>query len=209
MRRTVIAACAAVLATAACNTEPTSLSSDELVLAMHAETIARDVAVSTETRHEDWLRRLMAALRESDDPEAQACLAEARELRQQARAAFEAGDRALARELLRDSFLKVLCAVVEVFPNAPQRTGEAVDNIIERIEQRLGDREAPRIRAILAHVGELRAEADVALADGDPVRALALNLRAVQILHRLVSHMRDPHRDHDAVADEEMANLGV
>lgn len=212
MRRTLMAACGALLVTAACGTnDPTGLSGDELVLASQAEAIARDAAVATETRHEDWLRRLFAALRQTDDPEAQACLADARALRAEARAAFEAGDRELARQLLRESFLKVLCAVVEVFPEAAERTGEVVDDIIARIETRLGDREAPRIRLIVAHVKELRTQAEQALAAGDEVQALALNLRGIQILHRLVMHVREAHqgRDHDRIADEEMEGIGI
>ncbi|HEX9704632.1 MAG TPA: hypothetical protein VGA20_05250 [Gemmatimonadales bacterium] len=173
-----------------------------MTLALQAERMAQDVATTTRTTHEWWVHRLFEGLRNTDDPEAQACLAEARELRQQARAAYEAGDREAARELGHQSFLKVLCAVVEVFPNAPERTGAAVDQALERIETYLGDREAPRIRAILAHVHELRDQADALIAT-DPVGALALNLRAIQILHRLVSHVRDAH-DHDRSADDEM-----
>jgi len=202
MRKIMTVALAALLA-GACSQEATAPATD-LALAYQAEAIAANIATTTETRHEDWLRRLFAALRNSDDPEAQACLAEARSLAQQARAAFEAGDRELGRQLLRDSFLKVLCAVVEVFPNAPERTGAAVDQAIDRIEERLGDREAPRIRAILAHVKELRVQANEALTAGNKVQALALNVRAIQILHRLVGHFRDGHRDHDEVADAEM-----
>jgi len=209
MRRQLTAALAAVLVATACSQDdPTAVSSQELILAQQVEAIARDVATTTEATHEGWLRRLFAALRDTDDPEAQACLAEARALRAQAREAYEAGDRELARQLLRQSFLKVLCAVVEVFPNAPERTGLAVDQAIVRIEQFLGGRDAPRIRRILAHVKELRAEADRALAAGDKVTALALNLRGIQILHRLVAHVRDAHRDHDAVADGEMQAVG-
>jgi len=209
MRRQLTAALAAVLVATACSQDdPTAVSSQELILAQQVEAIARDVATTTEATHEGWLRRLFAALRDTDDPEAQACLAEARALREQAREAYEAGDRELARQLLRQSFLKVLCAVVEVFPNAPERTGLAVDQAIVRIEQFLGGRDAPRIRRILAHVKELRAEADRAFAAGDKVTALALNLRGIQILHRLVAHVRDAHRDHDAVADSEMQAVG-
>jgi hypothetical protein len=201
----------AVLLAAACNQDPTSVSSDELVLAQNAQVIADNVAATRDggTYFEGWIRRLVEALRTTDDPEAQACLAEARELRRQAAAAFQAGDRELARQLLHQSFLKVLCAVVEVFPNAPERTGLAVDQAIERIETFLGDRDAPRIRAILAHVKELRAQADAALAGGDKVTALALNLRGIQILHRLVEHVRDRHSDHDEVADAEMNDVGI
>ncbi|MEX2155669.1 MAG: hypothetical protein WD773_02380 [Gemmatimonadales bacterium] len=208
MRKIMTAALAAMLA-AACSQETTAPATDELALAYQAEAIAADIATTTETRHEDWLRRLFAALRNTDDPEAQACLAAARDLREQAREAFDAGDRELARQLMRDSFLKVLCAVVEVFPNAPERTGAAVDEAINRIEERLGDREAPRIRAILAHVKELRVQANEALAAENKVQALALNVRAIQILHRLVSHFRGVHLDHDEVADNEMQAVGI
>lgn len=204
MRKTMTAAIATVLLATACNQDPTGVSNSELVLAQQAQLIAQDVATTSEATHEGWLRRLFAALRDTDDPEAQACLAEARDLREQARAAFAAGNRELARQLWHESFLKVLCAVIEVFPNAPERTGLAVDQAIVRIETFLGGRDAPRIRRVLAHVKELRADADRALAAGDKVTALALNLRGIQILHRLVEHIRDAHRDHDEVADSEM-----
>jgi len=46
------------------------------------------------------------------------------------------------------------------------------------------------------------------LASGDSVTALALNLRSMQILHRLVEHVRENHRDHDEVADGEMEDVG-
>jgi hypothetical protein len=201
----------ALLLAAACNQDPASVSTNEIMLAQQAQAIAVDVASPRDagSNYEGWLWRLVEALRTTDDPEARACLADARELRQQAVAAFQAGDRELARQLLRESFRKVLCAVVEVFPNAPERTGLAVDQAIERIENFLGDREAPRIRAILAHVNELRAQANEALASGDKVTALALNLRSIQILHRLVEHVRDRHADHDDVADAEMQDVGI
>lgn len=210
MRRIMTAALAAtVLAACAPDTAGPAAASDEMLFALQAESMAREVAASTQTTYDDWLRRLFAALRETDDPEAQACLAEARDLRQQARAAYEAGDRALARELLRESFRKVLCAVVEVFPNAAERTGAAVDDVIARIEARLGDRDAPRVRRLLAHVVELRALAEAALAEGNEIDALALNLRAIQILRRFVAHVRDGHRDHDEVADGELHDVGL
>ena len=208
-KRTTIAV-AAMLVAAACNQDPTGAATNEMVLAQQAQSITDNVVASPDagTHFEGWLRRLVEALRNTDDPEAQACLAEARELRLQAAEAFRAGNRELGRQLLRESFLKVLCAVVEVFPNAAERTGLAVDQAIERIENFLGDREAPRIRAVLAHVKELRGQANEALAGGDKVTALALNLRSIQILHRLVEHVRDRHEDHDDVADREMEDVG-
>ena len=208
MRKHMTAALAAALVVTACSQEPTAPQADEVVLAQQVQAIAQDVATTTEATHEGWLRRLFAALRDADDPEAQACLVEARDLREQARAAFEAGNLELARQLWRDAFLKVLCAVVEVFPNAPERTGLAVDQAIVRIETFLGGRDAPRIRLVLAHVRDLRAQADRALAAGEKVTALALNLRGIQILYRVVEHIREAHADHDAVADGEMQAVG-
>jgi hypothetical protein len=151
---------------------------------------------------------LLDTLRTADDPEARAFLEAARANRDSAWTAFQAGDTAAARAYRRTAFRDVLSAVIELFPNAPERTGLAVDNAIDRIEKFLGGRDAPRIRAILAHVKDLRVQADQAFVGGDKVTALALNLRAMQILHRLVEHIRDNHRDHDAVADSEMGAVG-
>ncbi|HJS42581.1 MAG TPA: hypothetical protein VJ755_03850 [Gemmatimonadales bacterium] len=211
MHKRMTIAVAVMLTAAACQQEPTSITPNELLLAQEAQVIVADVVATRDggTHYNGWISRLFEALRTTDDPEAQACLAEARALREQARAALEAGDRELARQLFRDSFLKVLCAVVEVFPNAAERTGLAVDQAIERIENFLGDREAPRIRAILEHVKELRAQAEAALASGDEETALALNLRSMQILHRLVGHVRDRHSDHNERADAEMHSVGL
>lgn len=206
MHKRITIAVAVLLGTAACQNEPTGAAPNEVMLAQQAQVMVDQVAASPQngTHFEGWIRRVMEALRTTDDPEARACLEEARTLRQEAFAAYQAGDRELARQKLHDSFLKVLCAVVEVFPNSAERTGAAVDEAITRIENFLGDRDAPRIRAILAHVEALRDQADAALASGDKVTALALNLRSIQILHRLVEHVRDHHQDHDDVADQEM-----
>jgi HEPN domain-containing protein len=199
-----VVAAAAVAVAAACNQDPAGISPNELMLAQNAQLIAQDVASSTRATHEGWVRRLLDTLRTTDDPEARAFLEQARDYNAQARAAFEAGDREAARDFARLAFRAVLSAVIEVYPNAPERTGLAVDNAITRIESFLGDRDAPRIRRILEHVKELRVQADAALGSGDKVTALALNARGIQILHRLVEHVRDSHRDHDDVADQEM-----
>lgn len=206
MRMRLAAVLAVGAIAAACSDDPTGVSGAELVLAQESQLIVESVADATGCTHEGWLRRLLERLRESDDPEAQAFLAQARELHALARAAREAGDLEAAREYLRQAFRAVLAAVLEVFPDAVTRTGAAVDEAITRIESHLGDREAPRIRQVLAHVRELRNAADAALAEGDPVTALALNLRGIQILYRLVNHIRDRH-DHDRTADGEMAGV--
>ena len=204
MRKHMTVALAAILVAAGCSQDPTGVSSNELVLAQQAQLIAQDVATSTGANYEGWWRRLRDTLRTTDDPEAQAFLDQAAAYRDSARAALAGGDTTAARAYWRLAFRSVLAAVIEIFPNAPERTGLAVDQAIVRIERFLGGRDAPRIRAILGHVRELRAQADAAFAGGDKVTALALNLRGMQILHRLVEHIRDAHRDHDAVADSEM-----
>lgn len=197
----------AAMAAAACSGDATGPSAAEFALAQDAQVIAQSVAASSGTTHDGWWRRLLDTLRTTDDPEAQAFLAQSRAYRDSAHQAYEAGDREAARDYARLAFRAFLSAVIELFPNAPARTGAAVDEALARIEAHLGDREAPRIRAVLAHVRELRAEADAALANGDPVTALALNLRGMQILHRLVDHLRDAH-DHDGVADRDMEGDG-
>jgi hypothetical protein len=207
MRKTMTAAALAVLVTAACSQDPAGMSTNELVLAQDAQTITQNVINTSGGTHEWWLGRLLDTLRTTDDPEALAFLAQARAYRDSARTAFAAGDTAGARGYARLAFRAVLSAVIEIFPNAPERTGLVVDEAIVRIERFLGGRDAPRIRAILGHVKALRASADAAFAEGDKVTALALNLRGIQILHRLVEHVREAHRDHDEVADSEMEGV--
>lgn len=209
-KRTMVAVAVLGLA-AACSQDPTGASTNELALAQNAQMLADNVAATpgSGTTCEGWVRRLLDTLRTTDDPEARAFLDSARANRDSAIAAWQAGDTTAARAYRRTAFRYVLSAVIELFPNAPERTGLAVDNAIDRIERFLGGRDAPRIRAILAHVKELRVQADQAFVNGDKVTALALNLRSMQILHRLVEHVRDNHRDHDGVADGEMEAVGI
>ena len=211
MFRKMTVAVAALSLAAACNQDPTGTSStNELILAQNAQTIADNVAATPGggTTCEGWFRRVLDTLRTTDDPVATAYLDSARMNRDSARAAFERGDTAAARAFRRAAFRDVLSAVIELFPNAPERTGLAVDNAIDKIEKFLGGRDAPRIRAVLAHVKELRVQADQAFVNGDKVTALALNLRAMQVLNRLVEHVRYANHDHDAVADGEMESVG-
>jgi hypothetical protein len=192
---------------AACGREAAGPGADELVLAQEAQQIAQSAAATSGALHEGWLHRLLDTLRTTDDPEARAFLEQARAYRDSARTAREAGNYREARRYARLAFRSVLAAVLEIYPNAAVRTGAVVDNVIVRIEEFLGDRDAPRIRRVLAHVGELRAMSDRAADAGDTVTALALNLRALQILHRLVDHIRGI-QDHDGVADAQMEAVG-
>src|SRR5258706_15820016 len=188
MYKRMTIALAALTFAAACSQDPTGGTTNELVLAQSAQTIADNVAASPSgaTNCEGWFRRLLDTLRTTDDPEARAFLEAARANRDSAWTAFQAGDTAAARAYRRTAFRDVLSAVIEIFPNAPERTGLAVDNAIDRIERFLGGRDAPRIRAILGHVKDLRARSDSAFAAGGKGTALALNLRGMQNLHRLV-----------------------
>lgn len=203
MKRSYLAGIALVALAAACSDTPAGPSQNELVLAQDAQAIAQSVGSNWDrpwgVSHMGWLRRLLDTLRTTDDPEARAFLEQARAYRDSAAAALRAGDRMGAREYFHKSFIAILSAVVEVFPNAPARTGAAVDEIVTRIETRLGDAEAPRIRRVLAYVDGLRTQADAALANGELVDALLLNLRCLDILHRLVHHLRDgmDHRESD------------
>ncbi len=211
MHKRMTIALAALTFAAACSQDPTGATTNELMLAQSAQTIADNVAATPAagTTCEGWIRRVLDTLRTTDDPVARAYLDSARASRDSAWAAFQRGDTAAARADRRAAFRYVLSAVIELFPNAPERTGLAVDSAIDRIEKFLGGRDAPRIRAVLAHVKELRVQADQAFVAGDKVTALALNLRALQILHRLVEHVRYANHDHDAAADGEMEAVGI
>jgi hypothetical protein len=210
MHKRMTIALAALTFAAACSQDPTGAVSNELMLAQNSQTIADNVAASPTggTTCEGWFRRVVDTLRTTNDPVAIAYLDSARINRDSAWAARQRGDTAAAHAFRRKAFRDVLSAVIELFPNAPERTGAVADTAVARIEKFLGTRDAPRIRALLAHVKDLRAQADAALASGDKVTALALNLRSLQILHRLVEHVRDNHRDHDEVADGEMEAVG-
>jgi hypothetical protein len=207
MKRLGMTAALTALALAACTQDVAGPSTSELALAQESQLLVEAEVARTHDHYLGWLARLLAELRNTDDPEARAFLEQARQLHQQAAAARAAGNFEEARRLHEQAFRAVLSAVLELHPDAATRTGTFVDNVIQRIEDRLGDREAPRIRRILAHVVELRTQAK---ATDNAVTALALNLRAIQILHRLVHHVRSVgDRDHDRVADEEMQHEPV
>ena len=208
MLRRILSGLAVAALAAACSADTMAPLSEEAMLAQDAQIIAQQVGAATGTTHERWFERLRDTLRTTDDPEARAFMEQSRAYRDSAQRAFEAGDREAARRYYHLAFRAMLSAVVELFPNAPARTGAAVDQAVARIEEHLGTREAPRIRAVLMHVRDLRNQADIALANGEPVTALAINLRAMQILHRLVEHLREGI-DHDATADRQMEEAGA
>ncbi len=214
MYKRLTIAIAALTFAAACSQDPTSNSgsTNELVLAQNSQVIADNVAASRDggggTNCEGWFFRLIDTLRTTDNAQARMYLDSARINRDSAWAAWQRGDTAAARTFRKAAFRDFLSAVIVLFPNAPERTGAAVDTAVAKFENFLGTRDAPRIRALLAHVTDLRTQADSALAAGDSVTALALNLRSMQILHRLVEHVRENHSNHDEVADNEMEQVG-
>lgn len=181
-------------------------SATEPLLAQQSQGIAQEVLSSTRTTLESLLQHALTALHDHPDPEAEACLAEARALHHDARAAHGAGDLEQAARLAHQSLLKLLCVVVAVFPDAAERTGHAADVVVGRIEQWLAGHDAPHIREVLEHVKELRSQAERELVTGNTLAALALNLRATQILHRLADHLPERH-DHDAVAFRELYGI--
>jgi len=197
----------AVLLVAACSESPAGPAAAELALAQEAEGLVVQAVATVHGNYVGWLERLIGTLRTTDDPEARAFLEEAQRNREAALQARREGRFEEARRYHELAFRAVLAAVIDVYPDAPVRAGVLVDEAVARIEQRLGDREAPRIRRILAHVKELR---ELAQASEDPVTELALNLRCVQILHRLVHHVRFVQaHEHDRVADGEMQGTPV
>lgn len=168
------------------------LEEESLALSLAADGV--EVMEGHNARPGNWVRRLVRAVHQQGDAAAQALLEEARAFREDARAAHEAGDTAQARTLMEQSKSSLFEAIVLTFPDAPERTGNGVDEAIGRITERLGDRDAPRIREILDAAIALRVEADAALAAGDAVGALDLNFQATRLLTRMVHFVRG-HRD--------------
>jgi hypothetical protein len=206
MKHWGLAVLVGALAVGACAEDMTGPSASELALAREAQLLVEQDVANSHGNYVGWLFRLLDTLRTTDDPEARAFLEQARAYHDSGRVARLAGRFEAARHYHELAFRSVLSAVIEIFPNAPDRAGALVDSAVARIERRLGDREAPRIRRILAHVKELRARAE---AQDDPVTELAIDLRAIQILHRLVFHLRIADRDHDGIADREMQDTPV
>jgi len=132
----------------------------------------------------------------------------ARMNRDSAWAAWQRGDTAAARAFRRAAFSRCALGRGRAVPErarADRRSGR---------HGRYAHREFPGRSRRTANSGHTRprqdllAQAVAALAAGDKVTALALNLRGIQILHRLVEHVRYADHDHDDVADREMEDVG-
>lgn len=186
------------LTLAACSKEPVSTAMDEALTGPEAQLAANFAAAADNTGRRErsitalLLHRFFGELRAHDNPEARQLLAQSRALADSGRAAAQAGDRVAARSYFQAAHEALFDAVALVLPDAYERTGTVVDDIVARITARLGDRQAPRIRRVLSLVTELRTAAGAAAAAGDEGHGLALNARALDILRALHRHLQRP-----------------
>ena len=185
----VLASCATE---ASAPTDEASLSLAETELAVSLAYGADSAAQRQRSTMDLILRAFYARLRQADDPQARALLAESRALADSGRAAVRAGDRQAARGYFEAAHRKLFDAVALVLPEAAARTGAHVDTVVARMEARLDTAAAPRIRSVLAFVEGLRARADSALAAGESGRALAFNVRAMETLRAMQRHLLRP-----------------
>ena len=193
MRSKLLAVVFAGLMVAGCSdTEPLALDFEE---ALAAELVS---AVDQE-QPGGIVRRMVQGVREHGGAEAQRMLRRARTFLDSARIARESGDHEAARNYSTRSYHMLLGAIVLTYPHAPGRIGAMVDAMQRLMRERLGDREAPRIRRVLRHVADLRARAD---ATRRPAVALSLNLTALHVLHRLVEYVRNGTDGAEAAARE-------
>lgn len=198
MRRLGLAAVLTLAALAACGREASAPTDQESALtgegnlAVSLSGSADSAARRQGTTLDRLLEAFRAQLRQIDNPRARALLAESRALADSGRAAARTGDRATARSYFEAAHERLFRAVVLVMPNAATRIGAAVDTIRERMLVRLDTNPAPRIRQVLTFVGTLRTRADAALTAGEPWRALALNVRAMETLRALRQHLQRP-----------------
>lgn len=174
------------------------LEEEALALSLSGDGI--EVMEGRQARPGNWVQRLIHGIREQGNEEALALLEQARTLRGEARDARAAGDETLFLSLMEESKQALFGAIILTFPEAPERTGSAVDAAIARITEKLGDRDAPRIRDVLASVIDLRVQAEAALAAGEDLVALDLNFQASRMLTRMVYFIRNSERSGDRLS---------
>jgi hypothetical protein len=182
---------------AACAKEPTGARREAATTQTEAAlaTSFASFADSTAQRNGAPMPRLLEAffreLQAHPNAQAQALVDQSRALADSGRVARDAGDMDAARRYFIAAHETLFDAVVIVLPNAYERTGAVVDTILARITERLGDRDAPRIRRVLGVIAQVRSDAQAAAAT-DEGHALALNLRALAMLQRLRDHLQHP-----------------
>jgi hypothetical protein len=184
-------------ALAACAKEPTgargaaTTPQAEATLATSFASYADSTAERNGAPMPNLIDAFFRELRAHPNAQAQALVDKSRALADSGRAARDAGDMDTARRYFMAAHETLFDAVVIVLPNAYERTGAVVDTILARITERLGDRDAPRIRRALGVITQVRADAQAAAAS-DEGHALALNMRALDMLRRLREHLQHP-----------------
>ena len=167
-----------------------------------AADLARESGESIDSHRdgaEPLVVRLIHGILASENERAIAMLHQARAKRAAAR---DEEDPEVRRQLRHEAHGLLLGAILQVYPNAPDRIGAVVDQALRRIHARLGDREAPRIRRVLGRVRHLRERAE---STDRRMARLHFNLTAAHMLHRLVHHVR--HGTDDAEAASQGAAL--
>jgi hypothetical protein len=147
---------------AACGSEQPVAPAGELELAASLSVEASNAMGGPTAGPASIIRRLAQQVREGDNAEAKALLAEG----------------------------KAIQAIALQFPNAAARIGGVVRQGLDRARAALGDREAPRIRKALDDIGTLLRQAAAADAAGRKAGALDAVIRASNMLDRLVDHVR-------------------
>ena len=198
MKARNLVATLALVGLVACSDDPTGVEVGELSdsdVQLVASLAAEGDSIMNHHRAgpRSLVRRFKHAVENNGSEEALALLEEAKALREQAREAREAGDTATARDLFQQSGDAFFEAVVLTLPDSPARTGDVVDDVIARFQERIGDRDLPRVQEALEHAIDLRERASEALADGNEVEALQLNVRAGRVLSR-IRHRARHHR---------------
>lgn len=178
---------------AACASDPVGVapSADDLALAADIASLTDSMGTHRGMPPGALFGRMVAALRASTDPAAQALLAQATALADSGRAAQRAGDREAARAWFDASHEALFDGIVLVLPDAYANTHALVDSVLARAAARLGGRDAPRAEAVLAVADSLH-QAAAAVAAADEGHALALDMQALMVLHRMRDHLRHP-----------------
>jgi hypothetical protein len=181
----------------ACSREspvPTDASAPvpEATLALSLAGSADSAARAGQNTVDLLLRAVRASLAQLDRPRARTLLERSRALADSGRSAARAGSADVARRYFQAAHHALFRAVILVLPNAGRRIGAQVDTIRTRMLVRLDTAAAPRIRAVLGFVADLRRQADAAVASGDLAKGLGLNVRALETLRALQQHLQRP-----------------
>jgi hypothetical protein len=184
-------------ALAACSREgsvptETSAPAPEANLALSLAGTADSAARAGGSTMDLLLQAVRTALAQQDNPRARALLDQSRALADSGRAAAQARHPEAARRYFEAAHDALCRGIVLVLPNAARRIGAQVDTIRARMLVRLDTVAAPRIRAVLGFVADLRGQSDSAAATGDPAKALGLNVRAMDTLRALQQHLQHP-----------------